>query len=83
MLLSFNSLVYIKKGVIKVILVNVHAGNGEQAIKNLKRKMQRELVFRSMKMSRFYEPPSVKRVRKDQETERRKRKVARKQLMEG
>jgi small subunit ribosomal protein S21 len=66
-----------------VILVNVHAGNGEQAIKNLKRKMQRELVFRSMKMSRFYEPPSVKRVRKDQETERRKRKVARKQLMEG
>ncbi len=65
-----------------MILVNVHAGNGEQAIKNLKRKMQRELVFRSMKMSRFYEPPSVKRVRKDQETERRKRKVARKQLME-
>jgi len=61
----------------------VHAGNGEQAIKNLKRKMQRELVFRSMKMSRFYEPPSVKRVRKDQETERRKRKVARKQMMEG
>ncbi len=66
-----------------MILVNVHAGNGEQAIKNLKRKMQRELVFRSMKMARFYEPPSVKRVRKDQETERRKRKVARKQLMEG
>lgn len=66
-----------------MILVNVHAGNGEQAIKNLKRKMQRELVFRSMKMSRFYEPPSVKRVRKDQETERRKRKVVRKNLMEG
>ncbi len=65
-----------------MILVNVHAGNGEQAIKNLKRKMQRELVFRSMKMSRFYEPPSVKRVRKDQETERRKRKVARKNSME-
>ncbi len=66
-----------------MILVNVHAGNGEMAIKNLKRKMQRELVFRSMKMSRFYEPPSVKRVRKEQETERRKRKVARKQMMEG
>lgn len=65
-----------------MILVNVHAGNGEMAIKNLKRKMQRELVFRSMKMSRFYEPPSVKRVRKDQEAERRKRKVARRQMME-
>ena len=66
-----------------MILVNVHAGNGEQAIKTLKRKMQRELVFRSMKMSRFYEPPSEAKVRKQQETERRKRKVARKQLMEG
>ena len=64
------------------IVVNVHAGNGEQAIKNLKRKMQRELVFRSMKMSRFHEPPSVKKVRKAQETERRKRKVARKQAMD-
>ena len=62
-----------------MIQVNVHAGNGEQAIKNLKRKMQRELVFRSMKMSRFYEPGSVKRVRKKQEAERRKRKVAYKQ----
>ena len=65
-----------------MILVNVHAGNGEQAIKTLKRKMQRELVFRSMKMSRFYEPPSVAKVRKEQETERRKRKSARKQMME-
>jgi small subunit ribosomal protein S21 len=65
-----------------VILVNVHAGNGEQAIRTLKRKMQRELVFRSMKMSRFYEPPSVEKVRKEQETERRKRKNARRQMME-
>jgi small subunit ribosomal protein S21 len=65
-----------------VVLINVHGGNSEQAIRNLKRKMQRELVFRVMKMSRFYEPPSVERVRKDQETERRKRKAARKQMME-
>ncbi|KAJ6644824.1 30S ribosomal protein S21 [Pseudolycoriella hygida] len=42
----------------------------------------RELVFRAMKMARFYEPPSVKRVRKAQETARRKRKVARKQQSE-
>ncbi|MGI4776214.1 MAG: 30S ribosomal protein S21, partial [Janthinobacterium lividum] len=41
-----------------MILVTVHLGNGEQAIKNLKRKMQREHVFRKMKMSRFHEPPS-------------------------
>lgn len=57
-----------------MILVNVYSGNGEQAIKNLKRKMQRELVFRSMKMFRCHEPASVKRIRKLQETERRRRK---------
>jgi small subunit ribosomal protein S21 len=66
-----------------VVLVNVHAGNGELAIKLLKKKMQRELIFRLMKESRYYEPPSRKRVRKLQETERRIRKLARKQMMEG
>ena len=66
-----------------MIQVTVHAGNGEQAIRNLKRKMQRELVFRSMKMSRFYEPPSVKKVRKEQESDRRRRKLSRKKLLES
>ena len=65
-----------------MITINVHAGNGEQAIRNLKRKMQRELVFRAMKMSRFYEPNSVKKVRKAQESERRRRKLERKRMME-
>lgn len=65
-----------------MIQVSVHAGNGEQAIRNLKRKMQRELVFRYMKMSRFYEPESVKKVRKKQESERRRRKLVRKKLMD-
>ena len=64
-----------------MITVTVHAGNGEMAIKNLKRKMQRELIFRSMKMSRFYEPKSVERVRKKQESQRRHRKLNRKRLM--
>jgi small subunit ribosomal protein S21 len=61
-----------------MIIVTVHAGNGESAIKTLKRKMQRELIFRSMKMSRFYEPKSVKKVRKKEESERRQRKLVRK-----
>ncbi|MBP7190425.1 MAG: 30S ribosomal protein S21 [Rickettsiaceae bacterium] len=65
-----------------MIIVPVHAGNGEAAIRTLKRKMQRELVFRSMKMSRFYEPDSVKKVRKEQESERRRRKMSRKRMME-
>ncbi len=66
-----------------MIQVSVHAGNGEQAIRNLKRKMQRELVFRYMKMSRFYEPESVKKVRKKQESERRRRKLVRKKMMDS
>jgi len=65
------------------VQVNVHGGNGEKAIRDLKRKMQRELVFRLMKMARFYEPPSVKRVRKEQETERRIRKNNRRRRLEG
>lgn len=71
------------KGVINMIVVAVHAGNGEQAIKNLKRKMQRELVFRAMKTSRAHEPKSVKKVRKAEESERRRRKLVRKKMMEG
>lgn len=65
------------------VQVNVHGGNGEKAIRDLKRKMQREQIFRLMKMSRFYEPPSVKRVRKEQETERRIRKNNKRRRMEG
>jgi small subunit ribosomal protein S21 len=65
-----------------LVSVNVHAGNGEQALKNLKKKMQRELIFRAMKMKRFYEPPSIKRMRKKQESERRRRKLMRKRMNE-
>ncbi|WP_371253106.1 30S ribosomal protein S21 [Orientia tsutsugamushi] len=67
-----------------MIHVPVNANNSELAIRSLKKKMQRELVFRSMKMSRFYEPPSVKRVRKKQESERRHRKerTMRRRMME-
>ncbi len=64
------------------VQVVVHGDNGEKAIRELKRKMQRELVFRLMKVARFYEPPSVKRVRKLQETERRIRKNNRKRRLE-
>jgi small subunit ribosomal protein S21 len=66
-----------------MIVVTVHASNGELAIRNLKRKMQRELIFRSMKMSRFYEPDSVKKVRKKQESSRRQRKLTRKRYSEN
>jgi small subunit ribosomal protein S21 len=66
-----------------MITVAVHAGNGERAIRQLKRRMQYELIFRLMKESRFYEPESVKRVRKKQEADRRIRKNSRRKFREG
>ena len=64
------------------VQVTVYSGNSEKAIRDLKKKMQRELVYRVMKMSRFYEKPAVKRVREKQETERRIRKNNRKRRLE-
>ena len=63
--------------------ISVRGGNSEKAISDLKRKMQRELVFRQMKTSRFYETPSSKRVREKQESDRRIRKNNRRKRMEG
>ena len=63
--------------------ISVHGGNSEKAISDLKRKMQRELVFRQMTTSRFYETPSSKRVREKQESDRRIRKNNRRKRMEG
>lgn len=64
------------------VRVNVHGGNGENAIKTLKRNMQRELIFRKMKEAKFYEPPSVKKVREKEESERRARKDAYRRKMQ-
>lgn len=64
------------------VQVSIHGGNSEKAIRDLKKKMQRELVYRVMKMSRYFEPPSVERVRKKQETERRIRKNNRRRRLE-
>lgn len=52
--------------------------NPEHAIRELKRAMQRELIFRTMKMKRHYEPNSVKKIRKYKESLRRRRKLNRK-----
>ncbi len=47
-------------------------------MKALKRKLQREGLFREMKARRAYEKPSEKRVREKAEAVRRARKAARK-----
>jgi small subunit ribosomal protein S21 len=59
--------------------VLVRDNNVDQALKALKRKMQREGVFREMKLRKHYEKPSERRVREKSEAIRRARKLARKQ----
>ena len=59
--------------------VLVRDNNVDQALKALKRKLQREGVLRELKARRHYEKPSERRTREAQEAVRRARKVARKQ----
>jgi small subunit ribosomal protein S21 len=60
------------------VRIFVRDNNIDQALKALKRKMQREGVFREMKRLTFYEKPSEKRTRERAEGIRRSRKAARK-----
>ncbi len=61
--------------------VLVRDNNVDQALRVLKKKMQREGVFREMKRRRFYEKPSEKSTREKAEAIRRARKLARKQAI--
>jgi len=60
------------------VQVLVRDNNVDQALKALKKKMQREGIFREMKLRNFYEKPSQKRAREKAEAIRRARKLARK-----
>jgi small subunit ribosomal protein S21 len=62
-----------------LLIVLVRENNVEQALKVLKKRLQREGVFREMKRRRAYEKPSEKRAREKGEAVRRARKAARKQ----
>lgn len=62
------------------VYVTVRDNNLEQALRVLKKKMQREGLFREMKNRRSYEKPSEKRVRENAESMRRVRKMQRKRL---
>ena len=61
--------------------VLVRDNNVEQALRVLKKKLQREGVFREMKRAAFYEKPSEKAAREKSEAIRRARKLARKQAI--
>ncbi len=60
--------------------VLVRDNNVDQALKALKKKMQREGIFREMKLRGHYEKPSEKKAREKAEAIRRARKLARKRM---
>jgi small subunit ribosomal protein S21 len=60
------------------VQVLVRDNNVDQALKALKKKMQREGIFREMKLRGHYEKPSEKKAREKAEAVRRARKLARK-----
>jgi small subunit ribosomal protein S21 len=67
-------------GVGPIVHVLVRDNNVDQALRALKKKMQREGIFREMKLRRSYEKPSEKRAREKAEAVRRSRKLLRKRM---
>jgi small subunit ribosomal protein S21 len=65
-------------GELVIVQIFVRDNNVDQALKALKKKMQREGSFREMKRHVHYEKPSEKRARQKAEAVRRARKLARK-----
>ena len=68
------------RGVGSIVHVLVRDNNVDQALRALKKKMQREGIFREMKLRRSYEKPSEKRAREKAEAIRRSRKLLRKRM---
>lgn len=58
----------------------VRDNNVDQALRALKKKLQREGVYREMKLRRHFEKPSEKRAREKVAAVRRARKMERKRL---
>jgi len=63
-----------------IVLVSVHNGDVEKALRVLKKKRQREGVLREVKLRRNFEKPSEKRKRRQAEAVRRNRKLERKRI---
>ncbi len=61
-----------------IVQITVRDNNVEQALRALKKKLQREGVYREMKLRRHFEKPSEKKKRERAEAVRRARKLARK-----
>lgn len=77
---AYGPVLILYKEALTIVQVVVRDNNVDQALKALKKKMQREGVFREMKLRRHYEKPSEKKAREDAEAVRRARKLERKRL---
>ena len=75
-----NGITAIFRKDVRDVYVTVRDNNVDQALRVLKKKMQREGVFREMKNRRSYEKPSERRAREAAESTRRVRKLMRKRL---
>ena len=69
-----------RQGVTVIVQVIVRDNNIDQALRALKKKMQREGVFREMKLRRHFEKPSERKARERAEAVRRARKLLRKRM---
>ena len=63
-----------------MVTIVVRDNNVEQGLRVLKRKMQKDGLMRELRMRKFYEKPSEKKKRKQEECIRRTRKNRRKRL---
>ena len=66
--------------VFRFMQILVRDNNVDQALRALKKKLQREGVYREMKLRRHFEKPSEKRAREKAAAVRRARKLERKRL---
>lgn len=62
--------------------VRVRNNNVEKAIKILKKKLQKEGLFRELRIKEFYEKPSEKKRRRDKDSKNRVAKALRDKLKE-
>lgn len=69
----------LERGVI-VLHIIVRENKVDEALRALKKKLQREGVFRETKLRAHYEKPSARRKREKSESIRRVRKLARKRM---
>jgi small subunit ribosomal protein S21 len=66
--------------IVRFMQIIVRDNNVDQALRALKKKLQREGVYREMKLRRHYEKPSEKRARERAAAIRRARKLERKRV---